>query len=226
MLSLGVAIFNHTWQSDSEVHVVLMTEGKASNAYNVLTGDVYCRVHNKYHDPTKEGYKGFTRDDFGAARVDEFKYSVMLLGVDPENIHTHDLGDGNVTVKEAKDLMSYYNDKYPGSRFKTFTYHDDHNDHKNAGKALNELHNEGKIEDARFYIQNRNYYDDLDKGIETPGRKEKYSKEYRPFIDAAIASYSKWTPKTGSFGIGYHSVKKDFELLKEKPISIYHLPNE
>lgn len=220
---MGVAVFNHVWQNDTEVHLVLMTQGEHTGVYDILNGDKYCRVHKKYHDPHKEGYEMDSREDIKEARTNEFKYSAVLLGVQPENIHTHDLGDGNLTVAESKKVIEDLNRKYPGSRFKSFSMFDYHSDHANTGKALQELYDEGKLKDARFYVKNDQWLNNPET-YPVNVRYEKFNKQYQPFIEAAAASYGRWSPKTQNLGVGDHSVPGSFDMLVEKPFSAYHLP--
>lgn len=223
MLTMGVALFNHVWKGSSEVHVVLLSHGGASGVYNVLTGERKSRLLNRYVDPVKEGYAPFTIEDFKEARVNEFKYSVSILGVKPENIHIMDLGDGNITKDEMKEVIMSFENKYNDVRHKTMSWDDNHPDHANGGKALLELYKEGKVKDARFYAKNS-------QALETPEDfsmklyKEKYTDDYYPYINAAIASYSRWSPESGHFGVGYNSVPGSFELLRKNPVSYYHLP--
>lgn len=224
ILSFGVALLNHVW-TGSEVKVVLLTHGRATNVYKVLVGEAYDYTMKKWHDPTAEGYAPFTRDDIGDARIKEFVHAMNIIGISPEDIEVRDFGDADVTVEEVKGVMMEYENKYPGARHKTFSYYDNHQDHANAGKALNELYNEGKVKDARFYVKNSQYADGSFP-IMDQLRTEHYDPEWYPFLEAAVQTYSLWKPEIGRFAVGNHSVPRSFDLLLENPISKYHLPNQ
>ena len=223
ILSMGVGIFNHVWQDTTEVHLVLLSQGEHTGVFEILNGEKYCRVHKAYHDPHEEGYHMDTREDMKEARTNEFMYSALLLGVKPENIHINDLGDGNTTVKEVKGLIDELSAKYPGARFKSFSMFDYHSDHANAGKALQQAYDEGEVKDARFYVKNDQWLNNPET-YPVDVKYEKFNKQYQPFIEAAAASYGRWSPKTQNLGVGDHSVPGSFDMLVEKPFSAYHLP--
>ncbi|MBO1915187.1 PIG-L family deacetylase, partial [Microvirga sp. 3-52] len=69
VLSMGSGIL-HNLALGKEVIVVLLSKGLASNAINI--------VNEKLE---KEGHSPITPEEFGQARVEEFRNSVTSLGV-------------------------------------------------------------------------------------------------------------------------------------------------
>ncbi len=217
-LSMGVAIVNHLF-AGNDVYVVLLTHGRASNAFNVLNGTANCAWHCKTHNPEAEGYSSFDRTEFGFARIREFVEAVKALGVPESNMEIHNLEDGQVTVDQVKAVIRTWEIRFPGIKHKTMTYHDDHPDHANAGRALLELYNAGIVSDARFYIK-RTQYD------QTGGAFEYCDLSYHPYIHSAANAYMTWNPDQGRLAVGYHSVKAEFDALLGNPRSKFHKPGQ
>ncbi|WP_165769069.1 PIG-L deacetylase family protein [Virgibacillus profundi] len=204
MLTYGVAILNHTWHGDN-VHVVLMTDGAASRVYELL--------NKKLDNP-------LTRQEFSEARLKEFKHSMMILGVPDENIHVKNYPDGGLQVADVESTILAIQKEYPNAKFKAMSYLDDHNDHKVSGLALQNLYDKGIVKDARFYFKPSQFGTERFSGA----IKDKYLPEYKPFIHAGVEVYKKWQPQIGRYAIGNTSVGKSFELLKNSPTSMYHVP--
>ena len=217
-LSMGGAIVNHLF-AGNDVYVVLLSHGRASDAYNVLCGRVACSWHKKNHDPSLEGYAPFDLQKFGLARVREFLAACECLGVSLANTEIYDFEDGQVTVEQVKQVIMKWETRFPGSKHKTMTYHDKNPDHANAGRALLELYNEGVVKDARFYIKHSQM-------AQVAGAYEAYRRSYYPSIQAAAEVYKTWKPAQGKLAIGYHSVKNDFDQLLHNPQSKFHRPGQ
>lgn len=212
LLTMGVAIKNHV-EAGYEVHVVLLTDGSASN--------VLSTVNNRL---TKEHYPTLTRSQFVEARNQEFTRSNIALGVNRGDIHFENLKDGQTTVEQMENVILKYEKMYPEAKHKTMSYIDDHNDHANVGKALLSLFNKGKVKDARFYIQDDEFIN------KNPKLKnyiaEDFKTNYYPSIKSAANYYMTWKPRAGYYSIGYTSVKASFDRLLNKPVSYYHKPNQ
>lgn len=198
LLSFGVAILNHV-ERGADVKLVLYTDGEGSGLVNKM---------------------GITKAEFGAARDKEFRLSTRFLRVKPSNITYLNLPDGTVTKAQMEKIILKYEKMYPGARHKAYSYYDQHNDHKVAGQALNDLYNQGKVSDARFYINYGRY--------DTPGKPEiRNPKKYSRNIKMAASAYKKNNPKWGSYAIGYRSAGKHlFDNVVNNPQSYYHLPNQ
>jgi len=217
-LSMGVGIRNHI-VAGYDVYVILLSHGRASNAYNVLAGTQYCSWHAKYHNPSSEGYAPFDKRKFGLTRVNEFINACLALGVPYSNIAVYDLEDGQFTKDQVKAIIQEWVNRVPGAGHKTMTYKDNHPDHVACGQALLELYNAGIIGNARFYIK-REQYDQINGFFET------YDSSYYPYIQAAANVYKNWAPTQGKLAVGYHSVKSTFDALLSDPRSKLHRPNE
>lgn len=198
LLSFGVAILNHV-EKGFDVKLVLYTDGEGSGLV---------------------GKMPLTKKQFGAARDKEFSLSTNFLRVNQRNITYLNMPDGKVTKGMMKNVIQRYEKMYPGARHKAYSYYDQHNDHKVAGQALNELYNAGKVSDARFYINYGRY--------NTPGQPEvKNPGKYLHRLRLAASAYNKNKPAWGYYGIGYKSAGKFlFDNVLKRPQSYYHLPNK
>jgi len=227
LLSMGTSIINHNFNGNHIVHMVLLTGGEKSSVYNIASGQVNCWMHGHKHDPEAEGYAPFDREVFKKGKIENFKHSAYILGVKPENIHIYDLGNEEVTVEEVEKIIRDLKAKYPKSKYKSISYHDDHPDHVASGQALLNLYNEGVIDDARFYAKNSLVLSgEWKKMTDAPARPEKYDEAWYPYIKASAQTYTDWNPKKGYYHSGYMSVRQSFDWLLEDPTVYYHKPNE
>jgi LmbE family N-acetylglucosaminyl deacetylase len=196
LLGMGVSIINHV-KSGHDVHLVLMTNGTNSN------------VRKKMHMSPRQ---------FQQARNKEFTMSARMLGVKRSNLHFENLQDGSVTKEQMKNVIMKYENRYPNAKHKAHSYYDKHNDHRSAGQALNELFNEGKINDARFYVNYGRY--------DTKGITEKLATKSVGQLRMSAGAYNIKSSKGGFYGIGYISAGSEmFKNVVNNPINIYHLPN-
>ena len=127
VLSMGAGILHHL-ALDDEVIVVLLSEGKASKAFDL--------VNDKLEN---EGRMPITIEEFGQARVKEFKNSVAALGVSDDNIFIYNLEDGKITSEEVASIIHEFEEKYPNALHHVMSYDDPHRDHAASGKALKGL---------------------------------------------------------------------------------------
>jgi LmbE family N-acetylglucosaminyl deacetylase len=193
-LTFGVGIMNHVMNGHN-VHVVLMTDGSASNVRTSL---------------------GLTEALFTQARNREFNYSMMIMGVKPQNISYRNIKDGTLTVANSETIMKEYEAKYPNAKHKTFSWTDPHTDHANLGVALKNLNTAGVIADARFYVRRG------DNPVGLILTTESFQEYYRPFLLAVSASYNMENTRLGYYAIGHKSVPASFDSFEEQPLSRYH----
>ena len=130
---MGAGILHHL-ALDNEVIVVLLSEGTASKAFNL--------VNEKLKN---EGHLPITIEEFGQARVTEFQNSVAALGVSDDNIFLYNLEDGKITSKEVASIIYDFEGKYPNAIHNVMSYDDPHRDHAALGKALRGLKEEKKV---------------------------------------------------------------------------------
>ena len=219
-LFAGVSIMNHL-ADGYDVHVVLVTDGKASGARNKLNGTSYCNWHKRYHKPSNENYGAgeyVSETEFRNARDSEITASLKKLGVKDANFHIPSTryNDGGLTVSQAKSVVRSYATQYPEARHMSMTYSDVHPDHAACGQALLELKDDGTIEDVRWIVK-------LEEQSFTPGVYENIRTVDKPKLLKAIAEYKTWNPSSNRYGVGYHSVPALFDILEKEMKSKYHL---
>lgn len=208
ILSFGPAMINHQFSNniDNTNHLVLLTGGEHS------------AVFEKLH---KKGYTYLTREQFRQDKIKLFKTSAAMMQVEPENVHIYNLGDGDVTVEEVENIVRELDAKYPNNKFKSFSELDNHPDHANSGRAVDNVLKEGLINDVRFYAKNSQRADgQLDMVI---WGKETHS-EAKRFLEGAYGVYSVWVPEKGYWSAGTLSVPRSFEIMVEHPYSYYTTP--
>src|SRR5699024_8959520 len=131
-----------------------------------------------------------------------------VLGVKTENIHKFNFADGKLKQREARNIMEGFETLYPNASHKTYSYHDWHNDHKNAGLALKALTDNGKVSDARFYVRRDSEPEDVFL------MRSNYKEEHYPFLLAASRAYNIKNEKLGFMvlvGRVYQTVLKEWK---------------
>lgn len=194
VLSMGGSIIKAV-EEDKNVIVILLSKGLASSAYH--------KVNTKLQE---EGYDNISPDEFGKARIKEFKKSVETMGVKPENIHIYDLPDAEFTPDMVKEVMIDMEKDYPGATHHVMTYHDPHPDHASTGKALKALQKEGTIKKAGYYHIPIQEFDNL-----SFTGKDEISEDNAKKYKKALNAYGEWAPEKGKFQIGQISVTDYFD---------------
>ncbi|BCB05775.1 PIG-L deacetylase family protein [Bacillus sp. KH172YL63] len=204
LLTMGHAITLYV-HNGYEVHVVLLTDGSATNA-----------IHSVNKEVVKHYLSPMSTKEFSDARNLEFIRSLSALGVERKNMHFSRLKDGKTTVNQVEETVLKYKTRFPEAIHMALSYHDDHNDHRNSGLALNNLFKNGLLKEPKFYIQNNER--NIVKGV-----YETYSSILdQPIVNATIP-YKEWNPLRRMYSIGIISVPYDFNLLERDPRSKYHL---
>ncbi len=203
LLQAGASIANHV-ALGRQVIVVSLTKGDAA----------------KYRTTGLPGRLGRTPtpEEFGDRRAAEFYEAARRMGVPAHRARVHDLGDGKVTVASAKDVMRGYLARYPGAAVKAHSFLDAHRDHRNIGKALDDLYLTGEVSDARFYFSRR-YAGQVPIPVSGTERSK---------VDLAAAQWSYRRLDTASmwWGIGYGSSGPLFDSHAADPYSIWHKPSD
>ncbi|TCS92601.1 PIG-L family deacetylase [Hazenella coriacea] len=219
-LSMAIDIIKHVG-AGREVICVLYTSGRGSVAQKVINGELSSGYWGGTHNPDLEGYARLNDAAFTEARNNEFRSALGQLGVKPENIHICPLDlEGTFNKDSVKQLMLEYMAMYPVSGHKTMSYHDGSISHAWAGQALNELYNEGKTLDARFFIARADWAKSL------PGVIYTATDDQKKKIQKAARVYEAWNPVAGAFAVGYHSVPAQFQEMLVNPQNKIHKPNE
>jgi hypothetical protein len=219
-LSMGAQILRHV-AAGRQVHVVFLSDGQLSQAYDTLMGGRECVWHNRVHDPAAEGYAGLTRTQFGYARDKEARIACTELGVAVANIHQERLP--LVDVATATEVMLKYahllrlgSSAYTMSPWETESG-EGNTEHGDMGVALRKLGESGVIEAALRYQVYSQYADSplwpagLIRNVGTPAE--------RPAWDAAAGPYRYWDPRGGRYAIGYHSAGPAFRRLLSGPLA-------
>jgi LmbE family N-acetylglucosaminyl deacetylase len=216
-LSMGVAIADSVYNGN-EVHLILLSNGKDSNTRDQINGVKFCRLHNKYHVPSIEGYKPLTMKMFGRLRVKEFINAAIALGVQKKNIDICNFNDSKFKEEDISRIALKYAKSYPNSRCNTTSYYDNHRSHKKIAITLYGLYKQDKIKVVRFFISPSKWGDIKGIVISNPKLKD--------IIIKSISNYSIWNPQESLYAIGYHSVGYLFEMVKKQLVSKYHSPSK
>ncbi len=139
VLSMGASIIQAV-EKDKNVIVILLSKGLATQAFY--------KVNNKLK---QEGKTALVLDEFGDARVNEFKASVKAMGIEDDNILVYNLPDGHFTIDIVKPILLKMEEKYPGAEHHVMTFKDPHPDHKATGDCL--LQNKS-TEVCKKFVQN------------------------------------------------------------------------
>lgn len=195
-------------KSKRPVYVVMVSDGSASSVRHVLNGKndrgdtVFCPIHDRVHNPAKEGYGWLSKQRFTAARNKEFILSLQELGVKRSNIYFAnpggEYGSANPTYRDghlhrsSSKVMANIRKKYGDGTYVTVS--GGHNDHVALEEAL--IATEHISEKIFFPL----HYDHLKDSVVLS--EEEFAAKQR-----AVAVYESWAPKKGRFGIGGHSVR-------------------
>ena len=145
VLSMGASILQAK-KENKDVIVILLSKGLASSAFP--------SVNKKLAD---HNLPPITIEEFGNARVAEFKKSVRQLGVNANQVYVYNLPDGHFSANEIKNIMLEFSSKYPNAQHHAMTYHDPHTDHAATGKALKQLIEDHKIKYGIYHIPIQEY---------------------------------------------------------------------
>lgn len=219
-LSMGVQILRHV-AAGREVHVVFLSDGASSQAYDTLMGGRECVWHGRTHDPDAEGYPTLTRTSFGYARDKEARLACVKLGVPLGCVHTERLPEITVetatqTILKWAHLLGAGSTAYTMSPWETESGLG-HPEHGALGVALRSLWEAGVIAAAcryALYSQYRASPEWPDSAITNVAVDAE-----RPPWTAAAAPYKYWDPAADRFAIGYHSAGFAFRRLLSGPLA-------
>lgn len=218
LLSMGIDICT-SLKKKYDVHVILCSDGSKSGVKRILNNSKTCKKHDGIHQ------YDLTTEEFIQARDQEFIGSCLALGIPKSNIHIPEdrAIDGSLTVSHAEKLIRRFVSQFSGNvdvcTIASNNGPSQHCDHKNLGKAANNLLSSGIIQKVRFFIEPYlyNQIKDNPRLIPIAPTKQKASPSVALKIEAAIESYSLWAPKQHRYAVGYHSVTTEFrDYLAEK----------
>lgn len=203
-LSMGPSIL-HNLAADKEVVVVMLSRGRASKVINSVNKKLAAK-----------GVKELTLEEFGEARVAEFRQAVDAMGVQSENVYVYDVEDGDFTPEDVRPIMEEFAGKYPNALHNAMSYKDPHNDHASTGKALRTLKDDGGVDYVLYHIPIQKHWKMLSWGsYAVPADLE------ANYLDA-LGDYGVWDPDNGAYHIGQTSVPKYFERAEDAMRSRWH----
>lgn len=239
VLTYGIDIVNQL-NRNRDVKLVLLTKGDDSTVRDMLNGHfdhesiygvmnlrIKCNWHNVYHDPVTEQFLHghISMAEFGDIRVEEYQRATEALGIKSDNAQVNIIPLENLTTEELKGILRSYLHDYPLADFRTMSMHDLHPQHAIIGKALWELEQSGEVNPIQTNYFMSVYTDHMEKkAIDLPLRTLNVnSPELNEKIDLASDMYKEYNPEHGFYASGYHSVARQFNLIKSnRYIRIHH----
>jgi LmbE family N-acetylglucosaminyl deacetylase len=208
-LGMAGAISSSVKEGNTNI-VLLYTAGGASGVRLVINGLIYCRYHNRWHQPAEEGYEPLNEEAFKQARIRETINALEVLGVKRENIFFMDIPDGSLTVKAAYAIIKAYDLKFPQAKHRTTSLYDSHTDHRNLARALlifsEEEKASGRDVDVAFY---KVYHYNLPE-VERQATAVRVLVEDKEKKMEALNVFTYWAPEEERFSVGIHSVPRLF----------------
>ncbi len=204
VLSLGPAII-HALSSSKEVHVVLLSKGKASKA-----------IHTVNERLEAEGHPTISVEEFGEARVDEFKAAVDALGVSASNVTILDLPDGEISKDAVTEIILQKNTLHDTVIHHVMSEQDPHSDHAVTGQALQGLIDEANVHYGKFYFPVQEH-----KNFSFDNKVKLLNKNQKARMAVGLGAYEKWDPAAGSYSIGKISVPDYFHTARQNMESRY-----
>ncbi len=156
---------------------------------------------------------GLSRQKFSAARNREFFSSMLALGVSTSSIYFANPGgiegsnnplykDDRLTIAQATEVIELYYRQFGSGHYYTLAgalgrLNAEHGDHRALRLALQQFK---PVSNKYFFSENTNF-----------GRPQFLTAEEKTAKQAALREYFVWSPRTGRYAIGAHSVPKLFE---------------
>jgi len=245
-LSMAPDIINHL-RLGYDVHLVLISHGEHSSAQFVINnfkgelpgqvdpkGQKYlCPWHKRHHDPVKEHYLDqddgmVDLDEIGDSRVREFLAAGEALGVPASNLHVYDVTNGFFTEEKIRPIYDEFIERYPEALFRTMSQWDWHPDHAFLGKLLTLYEKEGKvkpIQTAYFLSAYKTRFTKYKLPVKEYTGYFLHESDRKKAKDA-IGVYKRWDPQKGWYGLGYHSVRSQFDDVEKNMVFKYHVSNK
>lgn len=237
-LSAGVSIAEHV-AANRSVRILLATRGTNSGVFRQLNGVNFPAWWGVDHNPPAEGYDYFTDDAvgrarFGAARYQEFIAALEALGVPADRVYEasdligEPVLDSYVTQDQMERAIVALADRFSMVNPGLWTYShtaDKNPDHLNAGKASLALGQRDPVRWAdRRYFMLPSYWNDTSLTNLVPGKFWDTPTDVTIKNRAinACRAYGAWSPRTGSFAIGRHSVSSLFDTVESNPKCYIH----
>lgn len=224
LLTMGAAICKYI-ALGYDVHVVLCTDGSGSYVRHTLSDGGTCSFHSGTHS------YDLGISEFVTARDAEFLASCEALGVPGENVHIDQSRgkDTQLTVSVAEGIMRSYLSDFDLSNVEVWTTSplvgDDQNvDHATLANAAEELCSYGEIGELKCFVEpylvDSFTQSNPDISLTSIAADDE---DLRSALLDASAAYCLWSPGSGRYAIGCHSVGGDFSiLLNDPPKSLWY----
>lgn len=200
----GAAAVANQVQTGRETHLFCLTDGSSAVVRTRELAEIL-------------GYTP-TREEFAEVRWAEFDEAGSRLGVPRPRRHATGIPDKEVTVASARDVMESFLGQYPGADLVAHSFIDAHRDHRNIGKALDDLRAEESVA-ARFCFSRR--YDGV---VPTPRRWLERGESLDP---AAVAErYLELDLARRWWSVGALSSGGYFDSWLADPYAIMHLGSD
>lgn len=228
VLTFSVPILNDI-RAGKKVYLILMSAGEASKVIHTLNGNngIVCPWHKVVHNPLTEEYLDgvFDATKLGQARIQEFYRSAAMLGIPKERVQINLVKDGLFTEESVNPILKMYTRLFPNAEFKSMSHVDAHPDHALVGRLIDEMYQYKVISKKQtnfvsIYTARHNELEPTATPIPiVPGYnlRLKDSISDLPKLQAALDVYKEWDPRSGRYGIGYHSVPTQFQTMKQDP---------
>lgn len=225
LLTLGLDACRTINSGESDVHVVLLTDGSKSNKRFEICNGKECPLHPGIHQYELD------IPHFIAARDLEFRGSCDALGYAPGSVHffPRRMIDSLLSTNAADAAIRSVLAQFPeGAAVRTISPYGgkkQHADHRNLGLAALKLYREGLIRDLKLFIEPycldacKAEHPELTLTVLNADEQEKMQ------LSEAIRSYSIWDPDQGRYAIGYHSVTVVFNEFMHHTAAWYHTPD-
>jgi N-acetylmuramoyl-L-alanine amidase len=238
VLTFGIDIVNQL-SHNRDVKLVLLSKGDDTSVRDILNGHFdeestsgylnlpfKCNWHGVYHDPVPEHFLHghISRAEFGDIRIEDYKRAAGKLGINQGNIIVNTIPINNFTMEEIKKVIRQYLLQYPVAQVRTMSFYDLHGQHAIIGKTLSELEKAGEINFLQTSYFLSVYTDHIAKKyINLPLRTLTVNDSVlNGKIDLAAGVYKEYDPVHGRYASGYHSVARQFELIKSNQYIRYH----
>lgn len=208
-LSMGSAIVDAI-ETGTRLHVVLMSHGISAGAFD--------RVNNRL---VWDGRPPVSREEFGLARVREFRDACGALGIPAGNVHVEHL-DGGYTPASAAALMARYAAAYPTAMHATMSWTDHLGEHAYCGAALRGLAQRKAVADAVWCISRLYWTDPGLRGALDPQILEPRGPATVAKVRTAADRYALWRPDDGRYAVGMASVGDQFHRLRGDVRVLFH----
>lgn len=206
---------------------VLCTDGGASGVRSVLGDGRGCHLHSGKH------VYPMSREEFSAARDREYRACCREMGLPDGDIRISPVrgSDGQLTVDRAREIIL---DAVKGLDPETVevralapvSHVHQNPDHTATGRAALELFREGAFGRLTLFYESILLPSRTGKALPPEYELERVGPDEEQALRCRRAAdrYGVWDPENGLFAVGHHSVKDEFDMMVNAPVSLRVCP--